>query len=149
MAVVRKLATFRGDSNFLTWAAAIATHVAFTELRRRTVRKQVRDAFAEVQLDVAQLACPRTPEPSDQIAQSDIVHALHAAIATVLTERQRTAVMAELRGVPSVEVAARLGTNQNALYKLVHDARKKLRQALEAGGFGRDSLHAVATGEVR
>jgi len=73
--------------------------------------------------------------------------ALRHAIATQLSERQRVAILAELRGVPTVEIAERLGSNQNALYKLTHDARKKLRTALVADGFTAESLHGLAKGE--
>ena len=63
----------------------------------------------------------------------DIVYKL---IETELTERQRTAIIAVLQGgVPLGEVAERMGTNRNALYKLIHDARKRLQESLykEAG----------------
>ena len=74
--------------------------------------------------------------------------ALDVAIHTRLSERQRTAVLAELHGLPTVEIAARLETNQNALYKLVHDARKKLRTALQDQGFDAEALSAGARSEV-
>ena len=52
-----------------------------------------------------------------------------------LTHRQREAVVAVLlEGMPISEVARRMGTNQNALYKLLHDARKKLKGRMEAAG---------------
>lgn len=53
----------------------------------------------------------------------------------VLTPRQRAVIEAELAGVDRDELAARLGTNRNALYKLAHDARAKLRAALLGAGF--------------
>ena len=68
-------------------------------------------------------------------------------IAEDLTERQRTAILAELRGVPTIEIAERMGTNQNALYKLVHDARKKLRRALLDAGFSESELRAAYDGD--
>ena len=59
---------------------------------------------------------------------------LHRAVREELTERQRTAVLGELEGVPSEELAIRLGISRNALYKLHHDARRKLRRAILAAG---------------
>jgi len=142
--VAESLDSFRGDSAFTTWAASVAMRVAFTELRRRSVRERELDAFGAVEDEVRALASPSTPSPDEAVSRADLLAALRNAIATRLTERQRIAVLALLRGVPTVETARRLGTNQNALYKLMHDARKRLRQALLEGGFSADSLHERA-----
>jgi RNA polymerase sigma-70 factor (ECF subfamily) len=66
----------------------------------------------------------------------------------VLTDRQREAVVAViLEGMPIAEVARRMGTNQNALYKLLYDARKKLKLRMEAGGLSpQDVLAAFEEG---
>ncbi len=61
-----------------------------------------------------------------------------------LTERQREAVVAVmLEGMPISEVARRMGTNQNALYKLLHDARKKVKRRMEADGLSPEEVLAV------
>ena len=60
---------------------------------------------------------------------------MHDAIATELTGRQREVILAELGGAPVDEIAARLGTNRNALYKLVYDARVRLRRAILRAGW--------------
>jgi RNA polymerase sigma-70 factor (ECF subfamily) len=66
------------------------------------------------------------------------------AIATALTERQRAALTAVgFRGVPLEIVAERMGTNRNALYKLLFDARLKLRTALEAEGLSADYIREL------
>jgi len=149
MRIVASLASFRGDSAFPTWATGIATRVAFTELRRRHVREERRQEFDGVLDDVRQLASRNTPAPEAAMSRSQLTAALEHAIATRLTERQRVAVLAELRGIPTIEIAERLQTNQNALYKLTHDARKKLRQALLEQGFTADSIHEHASEAVR
>ena len=86
--------------------------------------------------EVQELANSRTPSPLDAASKSDMLQALRQSIDTCLTDRQRTAILAELRGIPTLEIAARLGITQNALYKLAHDARKKLRAALGSMGAG-------------
>jgi hypothetical protein len=53
---------------------------------------------------------------------------------TELTEKQWTALTAELGGMPLPQLAEKLGTNTNSIYKLLHDARKKLRRGPEASG---------------
>ncbi len=60
---------------------------------------------------------------------------LQHAIEHDLTDRQRTALLAELKGMPQDEIADQLGSNRNAIYKLTHDARKKLKKSLEAAGY--------------
>ena len=62
---------------------------------------------------------------------------------------QRVAVVGELRGLPTSEIAARLGTNRNALYKLHHDARRKLRDGLVAAGYGAADVRGSLQPETR
>lgn len=135
--IVESLDRFRGDSAFTTWAAGIGTRVLFTELRRRRTRERRRDPFDEALADARE---PGAPAPDAAASRNELLAALERAIAQSLSERQRTAILAELRGVPTVEIAERLGTNPNALYKLTHDARRKLRRALVHEGFGAESL---------
>jgi len=147
-AVVASLASFRGDSAFTTWAAGIAIRVAFTEIRRRSVRAGRMRSIEAVEAESGPLASASEESPGEAVARGQITHSLERAIATVLTERQRLAVLAELRGVPTVEIAERLRLKPNALYKLLHDARKKLRRALLAEGFTAESMHESARGRV-
>ena len=60
-----------------------------------------------------------------------------------LTEKQRTALLAELGGMPQSEIGRHLGSNRNAVYKLTHDARKRLRQGLEDAGYGAEDVQAA------
>lgn len=68
---------------------------------------------------------------------------LKRAIDERLTDRQRAAAMGELAGVPSEELAQRFGMNRNALYKLHHDARKKLLAALGEAGFDAEDVRSA------
>ena len=58
-----------------------------------------------------------------------------------LTEKQWTAITAELGGMPLPLIAEKLNSNTNSIYKLLHDARKKLRRGLEASGFTIEDVH--------
>lgn len=147
--IVNGLDSFRGDSAFATWATGVATRTAFTALRRRRTRAARHEPFDAVQADARLLPSSDAPPPDEALSRSQLVQALEHAIATRLTERQRIAVLAELRGLPTIEIAERLSINQNALYKLTHDARKKLRQALLEAGFSAESLHDHASGAHR
>jgi RNA polymerase sigma-70 factor (ECF subfamily) len=127
--VLAGLESFRGDSRFTTWALTIAIRVAFSELRKARYRDVPLEALAEEQ------AAP-APEPADEGALAT----LRRLIETSLTDRQRALVQAELAGVPQAVIAERMGTNRNALYKLGHDARMKLKDGLLAAGFTAEQL---------
>jgi RNA polymerase sigma-70 factor (ECF subfamily) len=133
--ITNNLDSFRGESRFTTWAKKIAMNVALTELKRRRWRDvSLQDLLDRRVATSRGLADPQlTPE---QAAFQNIVLAkLRGIIDEELTDRQREAVVAViLEGMPIAEVARRMGTNQNALYKLLHDARKKLKLRMEDVG---------------
>ena len=70
----------------------------------------------------------------------ELLRRLRELIDSELTERQWTALTAELGGMPLPQIAEQLGSNTNSLYKLLHDARKKLRHGLDAAGFTIDDV---------
>ena len=139
--ITGNLGSFRGESRFTTWAQKIATNVALTELRRR----RWRDVSLQELLDRRE-AADREPadtqiSPEQQALQNTVLRELRRVVDEELTDRQREAVVAVLlEGMPISEVARRMNTNQNALYKLLHDARRKLKRRMEAAG--------IASGEV-
>ena len=65
---------------------------------------------------------------------------MHRVLESDLTDRQRQAMAAELRGMPQAEIAAQMGLTRNALYKLTYDARQNLKRGLEAAGVGGDEV---------
>ena len=133
--ILKSVGTFRGESRFTTWAQKIAIHVAFTELRRRRWKDiSLQDIIETPEGDEYTPAILTDPSTSPELetTQHDIMAIVAQLIETELTERQRTAMMAVLQGgMPMDEVALRLGTNRNALYKLIHDARRRLGQKLK------------------
>ena len=142
--IVSNLDSFRGESRFTTWAKKIAINVALTELKRRRWRDvSLQDLLDRRTATGRGLADPQlTPE---QVAFQNMVLAnLRCTIDEELTDRQREAVVAViLEGMPIAEVARRMGTNQNALYKLLHDARKKLKLRMEAAGLSPQDVLAA------
>lgn len=125
------LDSFRGESRFTTWAQTIAIRVAFTELRRLRWKDVSLDQMIEsTEFDPESMVDPSVG-PDKQATQENILKIMHRIINEQLTERQRQALAAEIQnGMALEEVARRMGTNRNALYKLLHDARKKLKQGL-------------------
>ncbi|MDQ4002079.1 MAG: sigma-70 family RNA polymerase sigma factor [Actinomycetota bacterium] len=82
--------------------------------------------------------------PEQLTFQNIVLGDLRRMVDEELTDRQREAVVAVLlEGMPISEVARRMGTNQNALYKLLHDARKKLKRQMEASGLSAKEVLAV------
>jgi RNA polymerase sigma-70 factor (ECF subfamily) len=132
--ILKSVDTFRGESRFTTWAQKIAIHVAFTELRRRrwkdvSLQDMIETPDGEEYTPI--ILTDPSASPERETTQNDIMDIVYELIETELTERQRTAIIAVLQGgVPLGEVAERMGTNRNALYKLIHDARKRLQESL-------------------
>ena len=137
--VLDNMDSFRGDSQFTTWAMKVAVRVAITELRRLHYRDYSLDTLtADGELNLptstnAQSEAPDRPEAATE--KREALSRIEAAFSDALTDRQRQALQwLMIDDVPLDDVVARLNTNRNALYKLVHDARKKLRQSLEEQG---------------
>jgi RNA polymerase sigma-70 factor, ECF subfamily len=142
--ITGNLDSFRGESRFTTWAQKIAMNVALTELKRRRWRDvSLQEIFARREGADRGPADPHLT--SEQLAlQNTVLRELRRIIDEELTDRQREAVVAViLEEMPISEVARRMGTNQNALYKLLHDARKKLKRQMEASGLSAKEVLAV------
>lgn len=141
--ILEGLDTFRGASRFTTWARTIAVRIAFTELRRKHWQNvSIQDLLTPDQRlspTVGPAMVDTAPERS--LHERAVFEMLHNVIQQELTERQRTAILAVMiHEMPLEEVAQRLGTSRNALYKLLYDARKRLKSALEARGLSPDEL---------
>jgi len=137
--VLDRLDQFQGRSQFTTWAQAIALNTAFTELRRKR--------WQDVSLDALLANGERLADPAmiaDDVLGGDeertrLVAALRHAIEHDLTTKQRAAILAELREMPFDQIVELLGTSRSAAYKMLHDARRALKQRLhEAGITGND-----------
>jgi RNA polymerase sigma-70 factor (ECF subfamily) len=146
--LVGSLHTFRGDSSFPTWAGAVATRLAFTELRRREAREAKHEAFKQAESDALLKGAFSTPLSEEGHAREHVLAALDHAISTELTERQKIATLAKLRGVSTIEIADQLNSNLNAVYKLVHDARLRLRAGLQRQGVTADAIEELAGGRA-
>jgi len=132
--ILDKLDTFRGESQFTTWAHKIAIRIAFTELRRRRWRDVSLDAIVN-RYNSSDYTPPLLRDMGASLETSAAMELLAVTlwrlIEEKLSERQRRALIAvTFEAMPLEEVARRMGTNRNALYKLLHDARKKLKGAL-------------------
>ncbi len=135
--ILDKMDTFRGESKFTTWAQKVAVRVAFTEMRRQRWKDiSIEDLMPEDSGDFTPLVLSDpSPDPEQRASQTMMLEMVDEMLKTDLTERQRTALMAIMHGgMPLEEVARRMDTNRNALYKLLHDARKQMRSRLVEKG---------------
>jgi RNA polymerase sigma-70 factor (ECF subfamily) len=137
------LDSFRGASRFTTWAQAIAVHVALSEARRlRWLNVSLDDITSDTTFVPQALVDPATT-PEKQAIQWKILEAMHRVIDEELTQKQRQVLIAVEKGMSLEEVARRTGSNRNALYKLLHDARQRVRKRLSAAGISRDDVRSA------
>lgn len=142
--ILDRLSTFQGRSRFVTWATSIAIRLALSELRRRRWKDvSLEDVLPARPFLAAEGSSTVIPEPVLESDRRAIVGKMYEVISHQLTERQRTALLAELRGMPQSEIGRHLGSNRNAVYKLTHDARKRLRRGLEDAGYFADDVRAA------
>jgi RNA polymerase sigma-70 factor (ECF subfamily) len=144
--ILDKLDTFRGESKFTTWAQKIAVRVAFTEMRRKRWEDiSIQDLMPEDSGDFTPLVlADPSPDPEKRATQSSLLEMIDHILREDLTDLQRNALLAILHGgMPLEEVAKRMDTNRNALYKLLHDARKQMRNRLLEKGLTADEVLAA------
>jgi RNA polymerase sigma-70 factor, ECF subfamily len=124
VAILAKLDTFRGDSRFTTWAYKFALLEAAVKLRRRAWQGR------EVPLEPEtwEVFAGENPSPERRAEESELLRELRVGIDEALSPHQREVLVAlALNEVPIDVLAERLNTTRGALYKTLHDARKKLR----------------------
>ena len=131
LAVLGKLGEFRGESRFTTWAYKFALLEAAVKVRRRAWQGRE----LPIEPDSWALIADDDSTPQQDVEMSEMFAALREAIERDLSPHQREVLLAIiLRGVPIDVLSERLDTTRGALYKTVHDARRKLREALTARG---------------
>jgi RNA polymerase sigma-70 factor (ECF subfamily) len=144
--ILDNLDSFRGESKFTTWAQKVAVNVAFTEFRRLRWRDVSLDEMTDSRgLDfVPDMLVDRSAPPDQQATQHIFLETLGRLIETELTDKQRQALVAvQIQGMPLGEVARRMGSNRNAMYKLLHDARRRLKRQMEAEGLSPEDVLAA------
>jgi RNA polymerase sigma-70 factor (ECF subfamily) len=131
--VLDQLDTFEGRSQFTTWVHKIAVRIALTELRRKRWRDSSLDELTENE-DAPPppgLLADSQAGPETSAERADMLARVRRIIEEELTERQREAlILLGVRDIPMDDAAKKLKTNRNALYKLLHDARVRLKSRL-------------------
>jgi RNA polymerase sigma-70 factor, ECF subfamily len=135
MAILGKLDSFRGASRFTTWAYKFALLEAGVKARRR--------AWQGREIVVDEETWPEFPDTGrsahDCLEDAELLRVLRDGIRSALTPHQREVFCAlALNGIPIDVLAERLSTTRGALYKTLHDARRKLRATLAGAGYPLD-----------
>lgn len=130
---------FRGDSKFSTWAYKFAINIAMVTARRERWKQVSLDELAADEgnsIDKLMQDISDVIPPEQSALQSEVQRIIQDVILKDLTEKQRQAlVLMVVHEVPLDEVVRYFGTNRNAVYKMLHDARRKLKNGLRTSGF--------------
>jgi RNA polymerase sigma-70 factor (ECF subfamily) len=139
--ILESVDQFAGRSRFTTWAMTVATRIGISAMRRKH--------FQDVSIDSLstdgssfEIAAEGDVTASAELDRQSMIMKLQTLIDTTLSEKQRFAIRATLSGMPVEVIAEKTGNNRNSVYKLVHDARVKLKSGLEAAGVSAEELAA-------
>jgi RNA polymerase sigma-70 factor (ECF subfamily) len=144
--ILDNIDSFRGESKLITWAMKIAVREGLTELRRKKYDDLSIEEFKYLDNDGRNELSSLTfatelPEPDETTHEQIVLQKVSDIINNDLTNKQRQAIKALMIEGHSVSVVAdQMDTNRNALYKLVHDARLKVKDKLEIEGIDPDTI---------
>jgi RNA polymerase sigma-70 factor (ECF subfamily) len=130
VAVLGRLDSFRGASRFTTWAYKFAIYSTAVTLRRRAWR----DREVSLAPELWDVVPDRSGSPLQQVEDGELRTALRCGIEALTPHQRDVLVAVALEQVPVDVLAERLGTTRGALYKTLHDARRKLRAQLADQG---------------
>ncbi|MCP5095048.1 MAG: sigma-70 family RNA polymerase sigma factor [Chloroflexi bacterium] len=135
LSIRRSLDKFRGDARFTTWAYRFVINEAAADLRKRQYKNVSLDSLVEEGTAVIHnLRNSPTTDPSQTAARQDFIDQILDIIHHDLNERQRIAILGiHFQGLSNQEVAELLETSPNTVYKMLHDARKKIKARLTSG----------------
>ena len=141
--ILDHLEQFQGRSRFTTWAMAIAVRLAMSALRRTRWQDVSLESMTELSERVPAWDRDDTTSPAQHAEQHAMVETLRRLIDEALTDKQWIAMTAELGGMPLEEIARRMDSNVNAVYKLLHDARQRLKHGLETAGYTAEDVRSA------
>ncbi len=144
--VIDRMDQFEGRSQFTTWAMTIAIRLAVNEFRRKSFRDVSLDGLrGDHSLGIQFEAV--SENPGDRLLRDQVMRQLQELIQG-LTDKQRVAMQALLGGMPVDVIAEKTGSNRNAVYKLVHDARTRLREGFDRAGYDWQDIYAAISGSA-
>ena len=146
--ILSALDQFQGKSAFKTWAMTVAIRIGISELRRRYHADQPLDAFNADESDPFELIVGESSSPASTQARQELLQVFQELIDHRLTDKQRVVIRAYLSEFSSDGIANALGMNRNAVYKLLHDARMRLKDGLAAAGYSAEDVLSLLAAET-
>ena len=146
IAVMNHLSDFRGDSKFTTWAYKFAINIALMTSRRERWKNVSLDQFSQAGEGPSAewMIRDESTGPDQSALQGEVGDIIRDVIEHDLTDKQRQIlILMVFNDVPMDEVVRQFDTNRNAIYKMLHDARRKLKNSLQTRGFEVDDILAL------
>jgi RNA polymerase sigma factor (sigma-70 family) len=150
-ALIKILATldqYQGRSAFTTWAMTIAIRVGISELRRKYHADQSLEAFHPDDSGRFEISVGNSATLESLQSRQELLHVLQELIDHHLTDKQRVVIRAYLSDYSTDGIADALGMKRNAVYKLLHDARMRLKDGLAAAGYGAEDVLSLLSAEA-
>lgn len=141
--IMKNLDSFEGRSKFSTWAISIAIRSGISELRRRHHKDVSLEAITNNHDMRIEVAVATESNPGQNIDKEVLLKTLAELIEDQLSDKQRTVVRALLGGMPVEEIATRTQSNRNAVYKLFHDAKLRLKKGFESKNFSMADIEGI------
>lgn len=141
--ILKNIDSFEGRSKFTTWAISIAIRSGISHLRRRHFKDISLDTITNGNDMRIEIAVATESDPGQDIDKEVLLKTLSELIEGELTDKQRTVVRALLGGMPVEEVATRTESNRNAVYKLFHDAKLRLKRGFESKNFSTADIEGI------
>ncbi len=145
--ILDALHQFQGRSEFKTWAMSIAIRVGISELRRRYHADQSIEAFTADESGRFELLVSEPASSVSSHARQELLKVLQDLIDHRLTEKQRVVIRAFLSAYSTDGMANALHMNRNAVYKLLHDARMRLKEGLAVAGYSAEEVLSLLSAE--
>jgi RNA polymerase sigma-70 factor, ECF subfamily len=144
--VLDNLSSFEGRSRFTTWVYKISVRLALTELRRKRWENISLESLVEDEDRRAPVGLLSDPSPGPEAVSevAGLLSHINRVMQEELSEKQRQALISmAVQGMPMEEIARRMDSNRNAVYKLMHDARLRLKHRLAKDGLDPETIMAV------
>lgn len=141
--ILDKYDTFRGDSKFTTWAMKIAVREGYSELRKKRYEDISLEQYSSYNPDEKEaVEIEHDQAGPDQVThESMILKKVQAMMEEELTDKQKKVIkLLMIDQIPMTVVSEMMDSNRNAIYKLVHDARMKLKNRLEVEGINPEEI---------
>jgi len=140
MKVLNSLDKYEGRSKFTTWAMTVATRIGISALRRKYHQDVSMEPFGTSDGITMEVSITDEPTLSNLESRTKIFNVLQNLIDTELTDKQRLVTRAFLSNFATDEIAEQLQMTRNAVYKLIHDARQKLKDGFERAGLTSEQI---------